>query len=583
MRSPIVYKLSLWIAIISICSACVSVYFTYSNGRDLLINTAKERLSTASQVIAQRYNFFMQETAKSLLFIARLPAIQEMAQTKDPAKAQLLRNRLGYVFTQLINTHSEYFQVRFIDAGHYGRELVRADRTPQGAEVIAAADLQEKGHFPYVYNTLKIAEGKVFVSAIHLNKERGMLEGYGKPRLILATPVFDAEHQLLGLVVINIDFERMFALIQKDLPSNLTLVATNSQGDYLIHPDPEKTFGFDKGLDVRIQESVPESQKIYSGEEPLIVTRTQDLRHPEKAAVLALVKVPFEYTTLQKYLVIGLCSDLDNVFADATQLGFQALRLSLLFSLLLVIISYLLAQQISKPLQLIARTFGRFREGDPIPELNLNSDDEMGLLANNFSTMAKSINLQLHELKIQRQYLQQAAYHDPLTHLPNRLLLDDRIEQALVIGKRDKLEVAVMLVDLDDFKPVNDLYGHDIGDRLLQEVSARMLGCIRESDTLARFGGDEFMVILSQRDQQQASLNARQVSRQVAEKIRHALQQPFKIDNFNLKISCSLGISLYPDDAQDKETLIKNADLAMYYAKSSGRNNVKFFSEIIVD
>lgn len=295
------------------------------------------------------------------------------------------------------------------------------------------------------------------------------------------------------------------------------------------------------------------------------------------------MKVPFEYTTLQKYLVIGLCSDLDNVFADATQLGFQALRLSLLFSLLLVIISYLLAQQISKPLQLIARTFGRFREGDPIPELNLNSDDEMGLLANNFSTMAKSINLQLHELKIQRQYLQQAAYHDPLTHLPNRLLLDDRIEQALVIGKRDKLEVAVMLVDLDDFKPVNDLYGHDIGDRLLQEVSARMLGCIRESDTLARFGGDEFMVILSQRDQQQASLNARQVSRQVAEKIRHALQQPFKIDNFNLKISCSLGISLYPDDAQDKETLIKNADLAMYYAKSSGRNNVKFFSEIIVD
>ena len=583
MRTPIVIKLSLWIAIISICSACISVYFTYTNGRNLLINSAKERLSTTNQVVAQRYSFYISETAKSLLFIARLPAVSELIHTQDKAQQEHLRNRLGAVFTQLISTHDEYFQVRFIAASEHGKELVRADRTASGVQITPTTELQEKGHFSYVYDALKIAEGKVFISSIHLDKERGALAGYNKPNLILSTPAYDANKQLLGVLVINLDLERMFDLIQKNLPASLTLIATNSRGDYLIHPIAEKAFAFDNGKQFLIQADVPESQKIYSGEQSQVVSQAGDLRSPEKPAVISLVKVPFEFTTLQKYLVIGLCNDLDNVFADASKLGIRALRLSLLLSLLLIGISYLLARKISQPLQLIAKTFGGFREGDPIPNLELNSKDELGLLVNNFSSMARSINNQLQELKVQRQYLHRAAYHDTLTSLPNRLLLDDRLDQALVIAKRDKLEVAIMLVDLDNFKPVNDLYGHDIGDKLLREVSARMLACIRESDTLARFGGDEFMLILSCRDHQQPSLNSRQISRQVGEKIRNALLQPFKIDNFNLRISSSIGVSIFPEDTSDKDTLIKNADLAMYYAKSAGRNNVKFFDEIVVD
>ncbi len=583
MRTPIVIKLSLWIAIISVCSACISVYFTYTNGRDLLIKTAKDRLSTANQVIAQRYSFYIGETTKSLLFVSRLPALAEIVESNTPIREEQLRQRLGSVFTQLISTHEEYFQVRFIDANNHGKELVRADRSADGAKYIAPQQLQEKGHFSYVYQTLKLAKGDVFISPIHLNKEIGTLEGYEKPSLILSTPVYSDTKRLIGLVAINIDLVRMFALIQNNLPQNLTLIATNSEGDYLIHPDPEKAFGFDKGKSFKIQDDIPESQKIFSGELNHIVSQSWDLNAPQKPAVLSLVKVPFKFSTLQKYMIIGLCSDLQSVNADATRLGIQALRLSLLLSLFLVAMSYFFAQKISRPLQLITKTFGKFREGDPIPELTLNSKDEFGLLVNNFTNMARSINRQLQELKIQRQYLQQAAYHDPLTNLPNRLLLDDRLEQAVVIAKRDKLEVAVMLVDLDDFKPVNDLYGHDIGDKLLKEVSERMLACIRESDTLARFGGDEFMLILSCRDHQQASLTGRQVSRQVGEKIRNALTQPFNIENFNLRISCSIGVSILPEDSLDKETLVKNADLAMYYAKSAGRNNVKFFDEIVVD
>ena len=156
-------------------------------------------------------------------------------------------------------------------------------------------------------------------------------------------------------------------------------------------------------------------------------------------------------------------------------------------------------------------------------------------------------------------------------------------EQALISARRDKAETAVMLVDLDEFKPVNDKFGHDIGDKLLQECAARMLTCIRETDTVARYGGDEFMIIISARDLMLRGMNARYISRQVADKIRTALSQPFKIENFTLNISCSIGIALYPQDGEDKNTLIKHADLAMYHAKSAGRNNVKLYTDLQID
>jgi len=581
MRSTIVFKLSIWIAVISILSACTSVYFTFLNGRAMLTRAAEERLSTATQVMSQRYRFFIQEMGRTLLFAAKLPAIEEFKSTPNLERRQQLRARLGGVFAELINTHPEYFQVRLIDAENHGVELVRADRGVSGAHNIEGAALQEKAHFPYVFNTRSLPPNAIYVSNIHLNHERGILEGYGKPQLVLATPIYNAQAKLVAIFVINIDLERMFALVQRDLPANLTLIATNSEGDYLIHPNPQYTFGFDLGQRVLIQENIPESQRIFSGEIDQLVTPTRDFRAPEKQAVAALIKVPFEYTADQKYLVIGLYSDLDDVFADATTLSIKALRLSLFLSLILVVISILLARRIAQPIQSIAKTFGRFREGEVVPEVTSDSNDELGLLAKNFTSMAKSINDQLQQLTSQRQQLQQAAHHDLLTGLPNRLLFEDRIEQALVAAKRDQIEVAVMLVDLDEFKPVNDTFGHHIGDRLLDEAAKRMLGCVRESDTLARYGGDEFMVILSQRDHHHASLSARHIALQVAEKIRSALQQPFTIDDYQLRISASLGISLYPEDAQDKESLIKNADLAMYYAKSNGRNKIKFFSEII--
>jgi diguanylate cyclase (GGDEF)-like protein/PAS domain S-box-containing protein len=166
--------------------------------------------------------------------------------------------------------------------------------------------------------------------------------------------------------------------------------------------------------------------------------------------------------------------------------------------------------------------------------------------------------------------IQFLAYHDALTGLPNRVLFQDRLELAMAHAKRQGTRAAVLFLDLDRFKNINDSLGHHVGDELLKEVSVRLSHCIRADDTISRQGGDEFLVLLHH-------LSEPDDVAQVATKILRELAIPFPIRSMELHISGSIGIALYPDDGHDSETLIRNADAAMYYAKELGRNNFQFF------
>ncbi len=165
------------------------------------------------------------------------------------------------------------------------------------------------------------------------------------------------------------------------------------------------------------------------------------------------------------------------------------------------------------------------------------------------------------------------ATRDALTGLPNRVLLHDRLEQGIVNAARNRAGFAFMFIDLDRFKTINDSLGHDVGDELLKGVAARLSACVRASDTVARLGGDEFAVILENlRDTDDEG------AQQVAEKMIAAMAEPMLVGAHHLNTSCSIGISLYPADGRDSATLMKHADVAMYYAKEKGRNNYRFFS-----
>jgi len=176
------------------------------------------------------------------------------------------------------------------------------------------------------------------------------------------------------------------------------------------------------------------------------------------------------------------------------------------------------------------------------------------------------------ERKIAEETINFQAYHDLLTKLPNRALLRDRLSLAISQAKRDDEKLAVMFLDLDRFKNINDSLGHMIGDELLQQVSMRLKECIRAADTLARFGGDEFTLMLPKLH------DGHEDARKLADKITNTLKQPFNVDGHELYVSASIGIALYPQDGSDMDSLIKHADVAMYHVKGQGKNGYQFYS-----
>ncbi|MGR9085900.1 MAG: EAL domain-containing protein [Gammaproteobacteria bacterium] len=261
--------------------------------------------------------------------------------------------------------------------------------------------------------------------------------------------------------------------------------------------------------------------------------------------------------------------------------------LSLLVALLL---SSRLQRLVSEPILKLARTARLVSESqDYALRAEKLSSDEIGVLVDDFNDMLSQI--QLRDLELQKardeleekirartlelteltRQLEHQAYYDTLTGLSNRVTFDDRLRLATDQAKRQGWRIAVMFLDLDRFKLLNDTLGHAVGDKLLVQVAHRLKACLRVNDTLARLGGDEFAIVLS--------LSRHGIdAAEVANKITATIAEPIQVDGYSLHVTTSIGISLFPDDGNRAETIIKNADTAMYRSKDRGGNQFTFFS-----
>jgi len=204
-----------------------------------------------------------------------------------------------------------------------------------------------------------------------------------------------------------------------------------------------------------------------------------------------------------------------------------------------------------------------------IPTFN---SDEIGDLAKNFKHMIGELNIYHDELNKQKNALSYQASYDSLTNLPNRALFSDRLKQSIYKSSRNNERFALFFLDLDKFKDVNDTYGHDYGDKLLVKVAKRLSSILREGDTLARLGGDEFIIIMN-------NIKKFHSASVLAQKIIDILEVPLEVDDEEIFISCSIGISLYPQDSRDEKELLKFADIAMYRSKHDGRATYHFYVE----
>lgn len=175
----------------------------------------------------------------------------------------------------------------------------------------------------------------------------------------------------------------------------------------------------------------------------------------------------------------------------------------------------------------------------------------------------------IHRFKIMEKELTQLAYYDALTELPNRRLFQDRYSQSLLTAKRYHSQLAILYIDLDDFKLINDQYGHAVGDELLYHVALRLAHAVRDPDTVCRLGGDEFVILLQQ------CTNKQDIT-QIANRVQHAISQRFHIQQHEIFITCSMGAAMYPQDGMEGSTLLQCADANMYQAKQQGKNYFQF-------
>lgn len=568
MKFGIAFKLGCLLAVFGVLACGLTGYYSYSSSRATLLKAAERDLLTATQVLGRNLRGNIDGVSRDALMLAGIAQGKALAQAPSAPIREQAENDLAELFETLMRVHPEYMQIRLISATGHGLEQVRVDRDGEQPVRIPYPGLQEKAHFDYVFDTLRLPPGQVRLSPIVINHELGTHSGVGRPTLHVSTPVAGADGQPSSLIVINIDLNQLFDQLRSDLPAHYQVYLSNRWGDLLIHPDQRRTFGFDQGRRRFLQDEFPDVQQLLDTQTESLIGRSDG---KDTSLVAAFVRLATNAGNRESFVVLGLAQPEEYVLKESSRLGERIIQVVIFASLLAVLIATIASRAMTsslKRINLAVQQFARERKSAPLP---VQRQDELGQLARSFVQMQEEIVEHLEELSRSRNALEHLARHDPLTGLPNRRVFFERLEHALAAARRSAKPLAVLFVDLDHFKQLNDSLGHSIGDRVLQAVANLLRSATRESDTVARLGGDEFVILIEQLDDP-----GRVVA--VLHKLHERFQLPMLLDGHEVKVQASMGVSLFPRDGDDIESLVQQADRAMYVAKNAGRNTYSYES-----
>ncbi len=552
MKWSIALRLGALLASFSVFAAILAGYYTFDSSRERLQGRAERSLLATTQVLARHMQTGFSTVARDTAFLA------------DAAAVEQDQGRLADLFKANLQAHPAYLQIRYISAGDYGLELVRIDR--QGDKLVRVPDdqLQEKSHFPFVFEALSLPDGEVYVSEFGINHEDAAQEA-AVPVFNMASPVVQGG-QLRGVVVVRVAAAPFLHNFNAALPTPYGFYLSNRWGDFLVHPDATQTFGFDRGQRILIQESFPQVAALVDGRAEEAVL-SQPGTDDEEARVFAFVRMPFGNADEGRFMVVGLSQPLAVVQGEVLDLGRSILKILLVLSVVGVALAAGVSRLVTQPLQAMVKAAQAFSRGESHGALPVHRGDEVGELARSFQDMEQQISRQLAELNLSRDAMAHLAHHDALTGLPNRRMFEQRLGQVLELSRRSGRSCALLFVDLDDFKAINDTRGHAVGDLVLQAVARTIVGAVRQVDTVARLAGDEFTVLCENVDSEEAAL-------QIVTKLQHAFEPPLDIDGEPLAVRASIGLSLFPRDAQDARTLMASADAAMYRIKQGHKRRL---------
>lgn len=389
----------------------------------------------------------------------------------------------------------------------------------------------------------------------------------GQPALLTSKPLYlpnkkgtGTKKELYGYLVLTIDLGFLERQAENDKAGeNGEVFFTDNSGTILFHPSAEQV---GKQLSAELF-----SESILSANSSIRVAG----KYRDKKAYFHVIK-------LHDWLYAFVVYQEDKLLARSINLGWTVTLITFAAILLATTILFgILKKQLITPIRKLSLAASEMGKGQVLVPIDIDSNDEIGELATTFREMGKNLN-HYHE---QVRYV---AYHDSLTGLPNRAMFKDYLNRATAEARRDLQGLAVLFLDLDNFKRINDTLGHQSGDKLLEAFADRISKHLRETDVvshpsreeasrvIARLAGDEFIVLLPR-------TSGPGEAQKVSDRILKSLSEPFVIAMQELYVSASIGIAMYPEDGETAGELLKNADIAMYHAKKLGRNNFQYYSK----
>jgi len=552
-------RLSVLLVCIGVAASGATGYYSYRANRAMLMQEAERSLLTSTQFLTQRFTVALGDVAADVLVLATLPSSVAVARGEETSRAG--RARIEQVFLQFMTHHPEYLQIRLITRSHHGLERIRVERGAQGIAVAGESEFREKGQFPYVFDTLATMAGHVYLSPISLTPQSSASAG-GKPAVTVGAPIVDPDGSKVGVLVIDIDLAQVFQRLGNDLRSSYEIYLANEWGDFLVHPDQNQTFGFERGRRVLMQASFPATGPLFGGRAADVTFNVAAPAGRMPAQAFAFVRSPFGLVDGNRFIVLGLGRSLTTVLASANVLGQQIVRMVLIWSAFAVVLAILFARALARPLRVLAHAATHIFDEAGGEGLPVSRSDEIGVLARCFERMRFEIRSQMKTLHAKQRELTHLAGHDTLTGLPNRMRFLEQLETAIAQATLTAERLAVIFVDLDGFKQINDRLGHSAGDRTLTIVAQRLRAALPDSCIVARLGGDEFVILVAGVRLPDDIPNAVRLA-------QAALDEPVTLDGHRMKVGASMGSSEFPADGNHAEDLLAKADAAMYAAKTS--------------
>lgn len=357
-----------------------------------------ERLEHLQEHIAGMLRDEVTNARRDVAFLAVSPSAQEFGTAGG-----VNQQHVEEVFKALIQNTAAYSQIRLIGVDDDGRELVRVDRRDDGTRHVRGGELQSKATRDYFRRTLALAPGEIYVSAIDLNREHGNIVVPHQPMLRIATPVrrTPGSADIAGIVIINIDVDKLFAEARASLPDGYELYITNNDGDYIVHPDSSKTFGFDLGRSYRVQDEFADARALFSDTlDRIRITEANGEEQPGQ--LVSFARSYLVPGTGDNEIVLGISAPLTEVNAIANRLVFRSLLITGIVATIGLLLIALLIWHLMRPLRDITRAVSSYDGGTWERSKTLDGNDEFGSLARHFEAMTARLDHQFRELNDQR-------------------------------------------------------------------------------------------------------------------------------------------------------------------------------------